>query len=196
MASHPQATTVKGQPPDVKTPMTAEELLRLPDDGHRYELIEGELRMMSPAGSRHGRAAMRVGSMLDQHVRARRLGTVYAAETGFLLSRDPDTVRAPDAAFVSTERLARVPETDGYLEVPPDLVVEVISPSDRFTEVEEKVQAWLKAGTRLVLVVDPSTRTVYVYHGAGRVTVLTEEDTLDAGDVVPGWRVPVREFFA
>ena len=84
-------------------PMTAQQLAALPDDGKRYELVRGELHMMSPAGHEHGRVAMRLGSQLEQHVRGHQLGTVYAAETGFLIAREPDTVRAPDVAFVSAQ---------------------------------------------------------------------------------------------
>jgi len=179
--------------------MTVDELLELPDDGKRYELIEGELRMTAPAGSRHGRLAMRVGSSLEQHVHSHDLGAVYAAETGFVLSHDPDTVRAPDVAFVSKQRLTEVPDTEGYPEPAPDPAVEVIAPDDTFMtfmEVEEKAVSWLKAGSRMVLVVNSSARTVHVYRSTGVATILREEHQLDAHDVVPGWRVPVREFFA
>ncbi|NOX55128.1 MAG: Uma2 family endonuclease [Planctomycetes bacterium] len=195
MASEPQAATVKTGPPEPSRPMTAEELLRLPDDGHRYELIKGELRMMSPAGFEHGRVAIRVGALLDEDVRKNDLGSTCGAETGFLLCRDPDTVLAPDAAFVKKERLEGLEDTRGYLPFAPELAVEVISPSDSFTEVEEKARTWLQAGTRMVLVVDPTPRVVYIYRGAGRTATLTEQDTLEADDVVPGWRVPVRELF-
>jgi len=150
---------------------------------------------MSPAGGDHGRVAMRIGSLLDQHVRRSGSGTVFAAETGFILSRDPDTVLAPDVAFVSSERLAGLKDTSGYLELAPDLAVEVISPTDTFTEVEKKASIWLQAGTRMVLLVDPAARSVYVYRGRKQVVALDESDELEADDVVPGWRVLVGTFF-
>lgn len=175
--------------------MTAERLFAISDNGRRYELVEGELRVMSPAGNLHGRIAMRVGSSIEQHVRAHKLGVVFAAETGFLLARDPDTVRAPDAAFVSTERFAPHADAEGYLPLAPDLAVEVVSPNDTFSQVEEKALAWLDAGSFLVLVVDPGTRTVHVYRAKDKIAVLDEHDELDATDVVPGWKPSVGELF-
>src|SRR5262245_36616574 len=118
---------------------TADELLRLPDDGFRYELIHGELRRMSPAGSKHGVVAMNIALSLGSHVRTHALGRVFAAETGFLLSQDPDHVRAPDSAFVRKERADEVGDTEKFWPGPPDLAVEVISPSDTYTDVEERV---------------------------------------------------------
>jgi len=176
-------------------PMTAEALLRMPDDGSRYELVKGELSKMAPASHEHGRVTVNVTTPLDQHVRANNLGTVYAAETGFKLRSNPDTVRAPDAAFVSRQRLEQVGEVAGYWPGAPDLVVEVISPSDVYTEVEEKVFDWLEAGARMVVVVNPRKRAVMVYRSLTDIVVLTENDTLDGGDVVPGWRMPVKDIF-
>jgi len=175
--------------------MTAADLLRLPADGRRYELIRGELRQMAPAGPTHGRLAMRIAAYLFQHVEAHHLGTVYAAETGFQLTQDPDTVRAPDVAFVSRQRLEVVGEIEGYWPGAPDLAVEVISPSDRYTDVEDKVVEWLEAGSRMVIVVNPRQRSVTVYHSRTDMIRLTEEDTLDGGDVVTGWQLPIREMF-
>jgi len=176
--------------------MTAEELLRMPHEGDRYELIDGELIMLSPAGGEHCEVTANITMLLAMHVKAKKLGNVYTGEPGFVLARDPDTVRAPDVAFVSNDRLAKLPQTSGFLETAPDLAVEVISPNDTFSYVEQKAKAWLEAGTRLVLVVDPATRCVYLYGGSGRIATLTESDTLDASETVPGWQVPVREFFS
>jgi len=170
---------------------TAEDLLRMPGDGFRYELVKGELRKMSPAGHRHGRIAIRIATPLDTHVTANKLGAVYAAETGFWISSDPDTVRAPDVAFVSQRRLDELGDVEGYWPGAPDLVVEVISPSDTYTEVEEKVLEWLEAGARMVVVVNPRKRAVTVYRSLTDIVVLTENDTLDGGDVVPGWTMAV-----
>ena len=175
--------------------ITAEKLLRMPDDGLRRELVRGELRTMAPAGHPHGRVAMRVGSYLFRHVEENALGSVYAAETGFVLERNPDTIRAPDAAFIRRERVEEVAETGGFFPGAPDLAVEVVSPDDAYAEVEGKVAAWLGAGTRMVIVVDPSNRLVRVHRGPSDVTRLTEDDELDGADVVAGWRLPVRRLF-
>jgi len=175
--------------------MTAEELLRLPDDGQRHELIAGEMRAMAPSGFEHGRRTARFATSLGPYVLAHGLGEVLAAETGFLLSRDPDTVRAPDVAFVGRERADAVGEVTGYWPGAPDLAVEVISPSDLYTEVEDKVAEWLAHGTRMVLVVNPRRRTVAVHRPGAPVRQLTSDDTIDGEDVVPGWTLPVRELF-
>ena len=176
-------------------PVTAEELLRMPYDGLRSELVRGEVRRMAPAGNVHGRLAMKIGWPLAQHVEAQDLGVVYAAETGFKIASDPDTVRAPDVAFVSRERAEAAGEVEGYWSGAPDLAVEVISPNDTYSEVEEKVADWLRAGTRMVAVVNPRGRTVTLRTSEKDITVLTEEDTLDGGEVVPGWRLPVAAVF-
>lgn len=173
---------------------TADELLRLPDNGFRYELVRGELRRMSPAGFRHGEVALRLGSSLSQHVRAHGLGRALAAETGFLLASNPDTVRAPDVAFV---REARVPSgctPSGFWPGTPDLAAEVVSPGDSWSEVREKVRDWLDAGCAMVLVLDPRERSVTVFRD-GDVRILLGHDVLEGGEVVPGWTVPVRELF-
>ena len=176
--------------------MTAEELLDMPDDGFRYELVRGELVKMAPAGFYHGVTSDRVERNLSTYVYENRLGEVCAAETGFLLGRDPDHVRAPDVAFVRKERVESIGYTFGYFPGAPDLAVEVISPSDRYTEVDEKVAEWLAAGTSMVVVVNPRNRAVRVHRSPTDSVLLTEEDTLDGGDVVPGWEMPVADIFA
>jgi Uma2 family endonuclease len=175
--------------------MTAEELWRLPDDGLRHELVYGELRTMSPAGGEHGHVASNVHGSLFVHLRRRRLGRLFAAETGFLLARDPDLVRAPDVAFVRRERAEPAGRVRGYWPGAPDLAVEVVSPNDRPAEVAEKVQTWLAYGTLMVLVVYPDERRVQVHVPDRPPRELEETDVLDGGDVVPGWKVPVRAFF-
>lgn len=175
--------------------MTAEELLSFADDGSRTELIRGELRRMSPASQMHGRLGMRVSGPLDRYVEEQRLGAVFAAETGFRLASSPDTVRAPDVAFVRQERIEAVGDVEGYWPGPPDLAVEVVSRHDLYTEVEEKVIDWLEAGARMVVVVNPRKRTVTVYRSLKEIVILTEQDTLVGGDVVPGWSLPVRDIF-
>lgn len=176
-------------------PVTAEELLRKPDDGFRYELVRGELRKMAPAGSEHGYVALKLGRLLGNHVESNKLGRVYAAETGFRISSNPDTVRAPDAAFVSRERVEKAGRVEGYWPGAPDLATEVVSPNDTHTEVTEKALAWLDAGSRMVLVVDPLQRTVTVYRSLDDIRVFTGDATIDGGDVVPGWRLPVKDVF-
>jgi len=175
--------------------MTAEELLRMPDDGYRYELVRGELRKMAPAGHLHGRIAINITTPLDRHVRAHNLGAVYAAETGFKLASNPDVVRAPDVAYIQRERVEEIGEVEGYWPGAPDLAVEVISPSDTYADVQEKVVDWIEAGTRIVILVIPRKRTVTVYRSLTDIVMLTEHDILDGGDVVPGWKIPVRELF-
>ncbi len=180
----------------VRREVAAEELLRIPDYGFRYELVRGELRRLTPAGNVHGRVAMNVAWPLAQYVKAHDLGTVYAAETGFKLATDPDTVRAPDVAFVSRQRVEAVGEVEGYWPGAPDLAVEVISPSDSHVEVEEKVFDWLEAGTKMVLAVNPRRRSVTLYRSQSDITILTGTDILDGNDVVPGFQLTLREIFA
>lgn len=176
-------------------PMTAEDLLNMPDDGFRYEIVRGELRKMPPAGHIHGEQAASILASLWMHVKTRGLGTVYAAETGFHLASDPDHVRAPDAAFVRRERADAARDARGFFPGPPDLAIEVISPSDRYSEVEEKVEDWLEAGTSAVIVVDPRRRVVEVRRSNAESVTLTEADTLDIDDIAPGWRMPIEDIF-
>ena len=175
--------------------ITADELLQMKDDGFRYELVRGELVKMSPAGHQHGRIALNFTTPLDQFVRANKLGAVYAAETGFKLAEDPDVVRAPDAAFIRRERVEEVGQTEGFWPGAPDLAAEVVSPGDTYAEVEDKIADWLDAGTRLVVVVNPSTQTVALYRSRSDIRVLTTDDVLDGGEVVPNWTLPVRDIF-
>jgi Uma2 family endonuclease len=170
---------------------TAEKLLRAGDIG-RCELVQGQLIMMNPTGGEHGRISYEIAYLLGQHVRPRKLGTIFAAETGFILSRDPDTVRAPDVAFV---RAGRGCDTKGFIPGAPDLAVEVLSPDDRPGYVKDKVAEWLEAGASAVWVVDPRTRTVTVHEPRQKPQALREGDTLRAGGVLPGFELAVREIF-
>jgi Uma2 family endonuclease len=177
-------------------PMTAEELLRLPTSmGERYDLVEGELRIMVPAGSRHGRVVSRINSRIEQLVERDHLGAAFGAETGFILSRNPDTVRAPDAAFVAAARLPAGELPEGFFPVAPDLSVEVISPSETATDVQRKVSQYFQAGTRLVWIVYPDMRQVVVFRSAREGVVLTADDMLDGGDLLPGFACRVAELF-
>lgn len=177
-------------PPPPAALMTADELLgvRIPDK--RVELVKGVLVVREPAGLRHGRVAMDLGRRLADHVDALGLGRVYAAETGFTLARQPDTVRAPDIAFVRRERLPD-PEPSGFPDLAPDLVVEVLSPGDRPGEVLAKIADWLSAGTRLVWIIDPERRLARIYRHDGTEQFVTADQTLDGEDVVPGFACPL-----
>lgn len=174
--------------------MTADELLAMPEDGIPRELVEGELREMSPAGERHADAAQNINRSLDAHVFSRRLGKVRP-EYGYVLESDPDTVRAPDVSFVRANRLSAGGPAPGYYRGVPDLAVEVVSPHDRYSEVRAKVREYLAAGTPMVLVVDPENRTVSVYRPGRDPLELHEADVIDGEDVVPGWKLPVRDIF-
>lgn len=180
---------------ETKIGTTAQELFELPDDGKRYELVRGELREMAPAGARHRRAAMRLGSLLDQHTAAEMLGIVLAAETGFRISRNPDTVRAPDVSFVSREHVPPGGLLEGYWDLAPDLAVQVVSPSDTAAGIQSKVQMWLETGVLLVWVVYPDTRSVVAYESLKEISTFTIEDGLSGGSVMPGFECKVSEIF-
>ena len=167
-------------------PLTAEELVHLSIPNKRVELVRGVLVVREPAGGRHGRIAANVTVELATFVKAHGLGAVYAAETGFTLARGPDTVLAPDVAFIRQDRLPS-PEPIGFPELGPDLVVEVLSPGDRPGEVLTKVAHWLSAGTALVWVIDPQRRIARVYRADGSEAILTADQPLDGEEVVPGF---------
>jgi Uma2 family endonuclease len=170
--------------------MTAEELLLLNIPGKCTELVRGKLVVREPAGFAHGVVALRIGARIDEFVRASGLGVAFAAETGFTLERNPDTVRAPDAGFVRSDRVPN-PLPRGYAELAPDLAVEVLSPDDRPGEVLAKVGDWLRAGTRLVWIVDPVRNTARVYRADGTESFATIDDSLDGEDVLPGFSLPL-----
>lgn len=173
--------------------ITVEELEQIPEVG-RYDLIRGELITMTPAGGGHGRVALKIGSRLLEYVEREQLGHCYAAETGFVLQRDPDVVLAPDASFVRTERLSAEP-VEGFIEGFPDLAVEVLSPSESSAHAQEKVVEYLEAGTRLVWVVERRRRTVMVYRADHSALLLLKNDHLDGEDVLPGFSIRVGEIF-
>jgi Uma2 family endonuclease len=173
--------------------MTAEELWELPDGFSRDELIEGVLLEMSPASAQHGRLGARFSALLFNHVEERALGVVYDGATGFVLERSPDSVLSPDISFV---RADRVPEDDDrYLDLAPDLAVEVISPSNRAGLIEQKVAKYLAAGSALVLVVYPKPRHVWAHAADGTARLYREGDVIDFGDVVPGFQLAVADIF-
>lgn len=179
----------------IATTMTAEELLVMPADHLRHELIRGELTTMAPANSEHGAMIIDLTVPLGQYVKKHKLGVVFGAETGFIISRNPDTVRAPDIAFVDKGRIPATGIPAKFWPGAPDLAVEVLSPSDTVFEVEEKVQDWLSAGTRLVWVISPRRKSVTVYRPDQSPQVLLSDETLDGQDVIAGFELPLREIF-
>ena len=174
---------------------TAEDLLRISSQGFRGELIDGVLRETVPAGKKHARIAIRIGGEFDRHVRRNRLGQVGGTDGGVLVSRDPDTVREPDIYFVSAERLPLDDQSDGYLEVVPELVVEIVSPSDTEQEVAAKIRMWLDFGVSMAVEVRPATRSVLVHRPGQPPVTLTGDDALDGGEVLPGFSLPLGEIF-
>lgn len=175
---------------------TADELFRLPDDGYRYELVKGELRKMTPAGFEHGAVVMNLSAPLAQHVKASGLGVVCGAETGFKVASDPDTVLAPDIAFVRRDRIPASGRPTTFWPGAPDLAVEVLPPSDTIFAVDEKVATWLSAGAAAVWVVNPRNRTVAIYRSGAAQRTLPEQETLDGEQVISGFRLSVAEVFA
>ncbi|HEX8453929.1 MAG TPA: Uma2 family endonuclease [Longimicrobium sp.] len=176
--------------------ITADEFLALPDDGTRRELVEGEIRDMAPAGIEHSVVAANFATELNHYVRKNKLGVVGTADPTFRLASDPDTIRVPDLAFIRRERIEQAGGVGkGFWRGAPDLAVEVVSPNDRYTEVRKKVGEYLIAGTSMVVVVDPANRFVTV-HRPGRIPLeLGEDGVIDGEDVVPGWKLPVRDIF-
>ena len=182
--------------PALRRGTTAEELFLLADDGSRTELVKGEIVHMTPAGARHGAVTVRIGRLLDEYVEAHGLGVCCGAETGFILRRAPDTVRAPDAAVVVRSHIPATGLPDGFWPCAPDLAVEVASPpGDRPADVRIKLGEYFSAGTRLVWLVEPETRTVRIYRSAQDVRVVGTDGHLDGGDVLPGFRCSVQRLF-
>ena len=179
----------------VQTLATVDDLLAIPDDGNRHELLRGEI-IVSPSPSyRHGKAQSRFAAVLVRYADETGLGVVVT-ESGFRLHRDPDTVLGPDVAFIRTDRLPPDADDTTYLELAPDLVVEVVSPSNSLAEMHDKVLTYLEAGVRMVLVLEPKRRTVTVHTPDRVARTLVVGETLDGGDVLPGFSVPVADLFA
>ena len=173
---------------------TDEELMALPQDGHKRELLQGEI-IMSPAGSEHGRISFLIAAAIDRHASQRGLGVVFDSSTGFRLS--PDDLLSPDAAFVGRARLTgmkRLPR--GFFPGAPDLAVEVLSPSDTPGHTHEKLTQYFSHGTRLAWVINPAERNALVYRTPEADRLLRVTDALDGEDVLPGFRFPLAELFA
>jgi Uma2 family endonuclease len=172
--------------------LTAEDLLRLNLPDKQVELVRGRLIVREPPGYGHGYVAFAIAARIAEFARANGLGVVLAAETGFQLFSNPDTVRAGDAAFIRRERVPDPPPT-GYARMAPDLALEVLSPGDGAGEVLQKVGDWLSAGSQIVWVVDPVRRRARVYRADGSESLLNEPDALDGEDILPGFSCPLAE---
>lgn len=177
------------------SPVTAEELLRLSHPGKQVELVRGEVVVREPPTAWHGGISNNVAFRLTTFVREHERGAVFGQDTGFQIAADPDTVRAPDVAFVRAERIAEIPRR-GYPRLAPNLVVEVLSPDDRPGEVLAKIGEWLDAGVRLVWVLDPDAAQARVHRPDGSLDLLGATDELDGDDVLPGFRCSVEDLLA
>ena len=175
--------------------MSAEELMNLPDDDLRHELINGELITMPLPKAPHGRAATRLGGPLLQFVGDHDLGEVCIGDVGYQLTWNPDTALGPDISFISKQRLKEMGEVEGYWQGPPDLAVEVLSPIDRRDKVNKKISLWLRSGTKQVWTVDPKHRRVTIYRSESDTTTFSGSDYLESQDLLPGFRISLDKIF-
>jgi Uma2 family endonuclease len=171
---------------------TAEDLLNFREPGKTAELLRGVLIVREPSSTSHGKTAAELLYRVMHHVKAQDLGAVFAQDTGFKIGRDPDTVRAPDVAFVAKARLDQIAER-GYAEVAPDWIAEILSHGDRPGEVLDKIGQWLDAGVRLVWVIDPLHRHASIYRADGSISIVGPGEDLQGEDVIPAFRCPLRE---
>ena len=176
--------------------VTADQLLQPPYQGRRCELIHGEVTMMSPAGWKHGEIVSTLHCLLASHIEKHKLGKTFCAETGFLLARDPDTVRAPDFAFISNASLPASAPEEAFWPGAPDLAVEVLSPDDRTGYVSKKIRLWLSAGAIEVWIVDPQLQSVTIHRSATDISVYAVDQNL-VGDalLLPEFSCTVAEIF-
>lgn len=175
--------------------LTAEELLLMPDNDMRTELLDGVLIEMSPPGGVHARVMARLVRILGNYVEEHALGEVLTGDPGVILRRNPDRVRAPDVCFIAKERLPSTGVPDGYLDFVPDLIAEIISPEDRPGAVRQKVAEWLDGGARLVWIVYPNSRRVVAKRHRADERIFHVGEKLDAEPVLAGFSVPVSELF-
>lgn len=173
--------------------VTAEEFLALPNDHMRHELIDGEVRTMAPASGGHGDCAGAIHVNLGRFCYETPVARVLAAETGFIVRRHPDRVRAPDVAVVRTESVPERGFGTGFIRGAPDLAVEVVSPGDADDAVHDKVRDWLAAGSALVWVVYATARRLVVHRADGSAQALGPDDEVDGGEVLPGFRMKVAD---
>ena len=186
--------TLQVAPPQAETLVTGEEALALGDIG-RYELIEGRIVSMSPTGVRHGNSEGNFYEHLKAFVRKHKLGKVVVGEVGIYTHRNPDTVRGADVAFISNERYAQRQKKTGFLDVAPELIVEIMSPDDRWSEVKQKLKEYFAVGVKLVWVADPADKTVYAYRSLTDAREFTAADALTGDEVLPGFSVKVADLF-
>ena len=175
--------------------LTAEDLLHLDSQGFRGELLRGVLCETMPAGVRHGKTVIKLSFRLEAFVDPRGLGTIVASDVGFLLERDPDTVREPDVAFISARKMPLDRDVPGFFDGPPDLAVEIASPSDSPRQLFDKARMWISFGVPLVWTVDPEARTLEVHQPNQPLTRLSADDSLDGGQVLPGFTCTVAALF-
>jgi Uma2 family endonuclease len=175
-------------------PVTATALLRMSGE-IRCELVRGEVRTMTPAGGEHGDIAQLLAEILGAHVRSHRLGKYYGPDVGFVVERDPDTVRAADAAFVRNERVRHGGRSKGFLEGPPDLAIEILSPTDRRKTAIAKCRIWVAAGAVMAVLIDPDRQTATVITADGE-RELAAGDSLLFGELIPEFAIPLRRLFA
>lgn len=173
-------------------PMTAAELERYPVPNKQTELLRGKLVVREPPGTLHGLISGTLTLFLGDYVRRNGLGMVCGQDTGFKIESNPDTVRAPDVAFISRNRLAQIPPR-GYAPLAPDLVAEILSPDDRPAEVLAKVADWLEAGTRLVWVIDPAVPEARIYRGDGTLSLVGANGMLEGEGTIPGFSCTLAE---
>jgi Uma2 family endonuclease len=174
---------------------TAEDLFHFQNPPWQHELIQGVLYRMPPTGFDHGRIESLFSAFLTIHVSKHHLGRVASGDPGFIIARNPDTVIAPDVAYVSNERLKSAISTDRFLTIAPDLVAEIVSPNDRPREVQEKVERWLQFGVVAVVVIDPKSQTVTVHQSLDQKTIYELHDTVDLNFVVPEFSLPIKHLF-
>ncbi len=174
---------------------TVSDLYRVPDDGRHYELVHGQIISEPPPGGRHGRLSARLVGLLDRYLRDHPVGVLLTCDPGFILSRAPDTVRAPDVAVVARARYLRLEDESRPIPGAPELAIEVLSPGDRASAVQAKVADFLAAGCSLVWIVDPDAQQVRVYRDLLDVRRLSADDCLEAQDLLPGFRIRVGEIF-
>jgi Uma2 family endonuclease len=181
-----------------KVRLTADDLWRMPDDDIRRELVNGEIVEMPPANVVHGYYVLRLGRLLEEHVRESKSGIVVAGDVGFRLAlpNDPERVRAPDVCFISSQRLHNEGFSEKFFPGAPDLAVEILSPSESSSEIQQKVRDYLEAGSRLVWLVSPRSKTVAVFRADGSAQFLNEKDTLTGEPVLPGLSISLGEFFS
>lgn len=174
--------------------VTGEELLAMGDIG-RTELVKGEIVYLMPTGHSHGFIEFNIGGILRDFVRKHQLGRVLGGEVGVYTQRNPDTVRGIDVAYISHERFAKV-QSSSYLDVAPELIVEIMSPDDKWTDINDKLNEYFDIGVQIIWVVNPKRHQIHVYHSLTKTEILDAEDTLTGGEILPGFSVSVAELFA